>query len=165
MGANHLVNTVKETESTFFYSPYNPYPQIVDGHLNMNLAIADMIRRNSSQEIVVEYDAGVGELGVLIRDSCIKYCPVVSQKHLANNIELNLSSHGLTTDYYQIKYKFQSSHKHLTSLIEENGPGCRITVVFTNYEAQMPLINRKMSFVFFFYYFFRFFELFYKIRL
>jgi len=89
----------------------------------MNLAIADMIRRNSSQEIVVEYDAGVGELGVLIRDSCIKYCPVVSLKHLANNIELNLSSHGLTTDYYQIKYKFQSSHKHLTSLIEENGPG------------------------------------------
>ncbi len=111
----------------------------------MNEALAEMIKRKSKQEIVVEYDAGVGELGVLIKESCKKYYPMVSLKHLVTNIELNLNSHGLSSDYYKIAYRFQNSHRFLMDLIKENGPDCKITVIYTNYEAQLPLVNRKMS--------------------
>lgn len=99
IGADFLHNSIDSY--TFTYTPYNFYPFSMQSHLNLTVTIADMIKKRaekkSKSEIVIEFDTGHGELGVLVKDHCEKFYPVVAFKHLVPNIELNLNNHDLTS--------------------------------------------------------------------
>ncbi len=93
LGETYLKN--ESAGSLFSYSPYNFYPACLEGYSNLNIALADMIKRKANTELVIEFDCQHAIFGVLIKDHCKRYYPMVALNHLRSNIVHNLTSHGL----------------------------------------------------------------------
>lgn len=84
----------------FSYSPYNFYPTCLEAYSNLNVALADMIIRkaqHTSTELLIEFDCQHAILGVLVKDHCKRYYPMIAFSHLKSNVESNLYNHDLTS--------------------------------------------------------------------
>ena len=142
-GAGFIQNRIADKLFKFYANNY--YPSLFESYANLNIKIAEMIRRTQNKEIVIELDAANGVLATLVNDCCEHFYPIVNYKHSVHGIDTNLKDNCLTSDYYTIRTSISKCYFHIKSILDKHGSDCRISLVFQNFDFNLYPPIRKMS--------------------